>query len=584
VLLSLANDSTAGVSEAHFKKLVAEKVLERLRGADAEVSGADVLNMACHAERHPEWAERVAAEADQLRAAIRAAHNVPLRFLIWAGNGGAIEDKAMYQAAGLLKRGPRLYLLDSADPLKLKSILEDIERRHSLPIGAVLRSTLAVGAGMSAASFEAALNLDKLANLFERCRVESAAHFLSMAPEGSPLDQLATRRGYRRVNLRLDGAGTAAGCQSGPLTRASLYPLALADVDLRAWIGGACLSDRDMRTAWRLAAFLHAQTGEGRDKVTLLLPKPWAGAAAWTQQAAAGEDGGALIVPCARPRLANYYSPKDARQDRVFLAIAPRGAPGPDRVKIALLRRAGYPLAVLTMPRAALSSYMQFVHCAAFGMAWLRGSALAAPTAAGVRESIAVKILAEAGTAGGTMSTSCWKRMALSQRQASFREALTLYYDRLPVPVESAGQDAPSLYAAILGKLAAERGADRGELVWFGDTRYSAVGMAMRRVLERAAEHLFERRLKMPACVHETATGLGRCFTTVLLSARQEQLAEARYAPDYHVAQFLAAQIALAERGCHVVAIVVKDMGEASRRTLEEFFHRAAAGLKAGRF
>ena len=39
-----------------------------------------------------------------------------------------------------------------------------------------------------------------------------------------------------------------------------------------------------MDEAWRLAAFLHAQGLAGRDKVTLILPREWAGAALWTKQ------------------------------------------------------------------------------------------------------------------------------------------------------------------------------------------------------------------------------------------------------------------------------------------------------------
>ena len=55
-----------------------------------------------------------------------------MKFLIWAGMGGSAEDKAMYQAVGLLRRGPRLYLLDSTDPAKLEFILADMRKRSGL--------------------------------------------------------------------------------------------------------------------------------------------------------------------------------------------------------------------------------------------------------------------------------------------------------------------------------------------------------------------------------------------------------------------------------------------------------------------
>ena len=63
---------------------------------------------------------------------IKEVHGTPLRFLIWAGMGGSAEDKNMYNAIGLLKRGPRCYVLDSTDPAKLKNILADMSRRSKL--------------------------------------------------------------------------------------------------------------------------------------------------------------------------------------------------------------------------------------------------------------------------------------------------------------------------------------------------------------------------------------------------------------------------------------------------------------------
>jgi hypothetical protein len=176
--------------------------------------------------------------------------------------------------------------------------------------------------------------------------------------------------------------------------------------------------------------------------------------------------------------------------------------------------------------------------------------------------------------------------MASSPKQVAFRGDLTLHYDRLNLNLEPAGMDAPQLYAAILRTLAAGRRMEYGDLTFFGDTRYSPAGVAVRRILDHAAEGLFERRLNMPADVHEGPPVLchGRCFSTVLLSEAQEPLAPARYAPDYHVAQFLATQIAAAERGRPVVAITLRNLEEASLRALEEFFHRAAACLKPGRF
>ena len=599
MLLSLANDSPGDVSDSFFQTFSTERVLARLRASGgAELDGSGAFSAALQAEKHPEWAAQVTAEAAELRVAVKSTHQTPLRFVLWAGVGASAADAWMYQSAGLLKRGPRCYVLDSADPGKLKAALDDIERRSSLSISSVLRSALVVGTSAAMNSYEAVVSLQKLANLYERHRIDARAHFLSMAADGSLLDCLARERGYRRASLQLDGAVPKG--YGGPLSRSSLYPLALARADMAPWIRNACLSENDISVSWRLASFLQAQGGAGRDKVTLLMPKDWAAAAMWTKRSfeealGQSEDLGLKIMPCAKPRLANYRPPKDPQQDRVFLAVRVGGITGPDTAKIGLLRRSGYPLAVVTLPRASLlSRYMQFVRYSVFGLTWLRGMSFAARPGADFEESIARRIFGEAQEAGGAAHTACWKLMTSSKRQVAFRGDLVLHYDRLDLNFDAGGMDAPQLYAAILRGLLADRRIDYGALTFFGDTRYALAGVALRRILDRAADALFERRLNIPADVdegpannhscQEMILGHGRCLSTVVLSEAQEPLAAARYAPDYHVAQFLAAQVALAERGRPVVAITLRNLGETSLRTLEEFFHRAASSLKPGRF
>ena len=627
--MTLSNDHPQGCSDSHFARFQKEQVLERLRALDLQArrEGLDsldpsqdplisvgmeigpqgrvgknsygVFNLSWQAQQHPEWPGLVAGELEDIRRGIKAAHQMPLRFLLWAGMGGSAEDKLAYQAAGLLKRGPRCYVLDSADPGKLKSILADMQKRSGRGLADLLRSTLVVGMAMGMTSFEPVINLEKLHALYQTQRIDSRPNFLYMTLPGSLLDQFGKQRGYRRVELQLDNGNTTAGRHSAPLTRGSLYPLGLARVDLRAWMEATFLSDQDISTAWRLAAFIHAQGEAGRDKLTLLLPKAWAGAALWTKQdfeesLGKREDLGLKVVIGEKPRLANYRSRRDPWQDRAFLAVEIKGNPEGEARKTGLLRRAGYPLAALTFPRGAcLATYMQFVHYVVFGVAYLRQMNFVTQPGVELYKAIAGRIYAEGQKAGGVRQTKAWQAMASSPRQARWRGCVTLYYNQLRPAVDAAQQGAPRLYAAILKQLAEERKIEYGELTFFGDTRYSPGGRALRKTLERAAGALFRERLKMPADVHEGPAmnhsyhemiiGHGRCFSTVLVSEKQEQLPAARYSPDYHLAQFLATQTALAEKNRPVVAIAVKDLEESTLARLEEFFHQAATSLKSGK-
>jgi hypothetical protein len=82
---------------------------------------------------------------------------------------------------------------------------------------------------------------------------------------------------------------------------------------------------------------------------------------------------------------------------------------------------------------------------------------------------------------------------------------------------------------------------------------------------------------------HEMIIGHGRCFSTVVVSLKGERVATVDYRADYHLAQYLATQEALAQRGRAVVAITVKDLSEGSLKALDEFFRQTARVLKARR-
>ncbi len=616
--LAIYNDQTQ--SERLFEQFEKDKILAKLQALDSRArrkgldaldpsrnpligigmevvdgkvvkNGYGVFHLAWQAERRPDWPAVVFRELEEVRGGIRDAHGVPLQFVIWAGMGGSAEDKAMYHAAGLLKRGPRVYVLDSTDPAKLKGILEDIARRSRQPMASALRRTLVVGMAMGMTSYEPVVNLEKLAALYDRHHIDSRSNFVYMTPRGSLLDQFASKRGYRKIELQLDDGNTTVGPHSGPLTRGSLYPLGLCGVDLSQWIAATALEPEHIDVALRLASFLHAQGVAGRDKVRLALPKEWAGAALWTKQdfeesLGKSDELGVKIVIGEKIRMTNYRPPRDPAQDCCFLAVQVKGLNGAEPDRVSLARRAGYAAAVLTLARGSqLSRYMQFMHYVVFGMACLRKMNFVTQPSAELYKTITNKLHAEAVRSGGIESTKEWKSGASSARRADWRGRVTLRYDRHPGNPPPKGT-APQIYAALLSSRACSRAVEYGELTFFGDTRYSARGKALRKVLDRAAEKLFRARLKMPVDVsegpamnhsyHEMIIGHGRCFSTVLISGKPEALPEAGYTADYHRAQFLATQMALAERGRDVVSITLKDLEEASLAALDEFFRQAA--------
>lgn len=553
-----------------------------------------VFHLAWLAAKHPDWPARVQAEADGIRARLKKSHGARLRFLIWAGMGGSAEDKSAYNAAGLLNKGPKCFVLDSTDPAKLKAILGWIES-HSESIEAGLKSTLVVGMALGMTSFEPVFNLEKLAALYDKLGIDSQANFVYMTLPGSVLDRFAGPRGYRKIELQLDGGNSTAGRHSSPLTMGSLLPLALAGVSLKQWIDGASLSEEEIDLAFQLAEFLHEQGKAGRDKVTLLASRPVGAASLWTKQdfeesLGKSEELGIKLVIGETPRLANYRPVKDERQDRVFLAVECKGDGGLDRKKLAALRRTGYPLAHIVLERGMpLSAYMQFIHYTVFGMGWLRKMNFVTQPSVELYKSITQPIYEFGRVLGGTEATPEWKALKSAQRQAKWR-GLTLYYDKLRIAVEPEGRAAPAIYAAILGQLAATGAVEYGELTFFGDMRYDKQGLAVRRTLARAAEKVFRSSLSMPADVyegpamnhsyHEMVIGHGRCFSTVIMSDKLDSIPKAGYTSGYHRAQFLATQMALEQRARPVVSILLKDLSPASIESLDTFYAEVAKLLR----
>ena len=416
------------------------------------------------------------------------------------------------------------------------------------------------------------------------------------------LDEFGKSRGFRRVELQPNNGNSTAGRHSGPLTRGSLYPLALNRCDLSSWMRATFLSQEEIAGAFELAGFIQANAEQGRDKLTLFLPREWSGGAIWTKQdfeesLGKSEKIGVKVAIGEKIKLRNYFAPKDTLQDRCFLVVNVRGLKNVDTVKVGALRRAGYPLAVLNLHgKAALARYMQVIHYTVFGLGYLRNMNFVTQPSVELYKKIANDLNVAARKEGGIEKTETWRSMLASDCRLKWRGGLSVNFEALcelgllgREALNLENRNAAAVYAEALRSLVESQQATYGELTYFGDTRYSTSGKALRRVLDRAAEGVFRSRLKMPADVyegpamnhsyHEMIIGYGRGFSTVLLTEKAESFRRVPYPADYHRAQWLATQQALASRGRAVVGIMIRDLGERSRQTVAEFFAEVARRL-----
>ena len=414
-------------------------------------------------QRPAESPEAIAAEVASIRAAIEAAHGTRIRFVISTG----------VDPLGPIKGGPLSYTLNSADPEKLKTIVDDMQHRAHEPIAKLLPATLVIGENFAT---------EKLKGVFTKFGIDSASNFISVDED-----------------------------------RAILYRLALANKDLKQW-----LETGDVSEAPQLAAFFKAQSEQGRDKLTLLLPEAWSHAAFWTRRA----FNTLHVVTGEKPNLHNYG------KDRVFLMVQRKGEKHPEAAAFKALRNARYPIATLTFNATApLSRYMRFIE------------ATAEPHTPEIIE------------VDGPPDPAAWKQLTTSP-------------------------ESPKSLAGAINAAVRSNAITCGEIAFFGE-----LTPPIRKALDNAVRLLFRSPFKMPGAVLEAPAEMlidrAGTFSILILSVAQARFALAAYEPDRHIAQFLATKLALERKHRPVRAILVKDLSIESLGVLEEFFSVTAANLSS---
>ena len=240
------------------------------------------------------------------------------------------------------------------------------------------------------------------------------------------------------------------------------------------------------------------------------------------------------------------------------------------------LRRAGYPVVALTFPKnTVLSTYMQFMHYVVFGLGYLREMNFVTQPSVELYKAITSRLH---GAGGGE----------LIEQSAAHRYGRGVTLDTR-FTTAPAG-DAPAALALLLAGQFGTGKTSYGEMSFFGDTRYAPAGRVVRKALDRGASLLFRGLLKAPVDVyegpamnhsyHEMIIGHGHCFSIVLVSEKSEKIDRLAYDGGYHRSQFLATQMALAERERTVVSIVLKDLETRTITELEGFFRETAQCLK----
>ena len=266
-------------------------------------------------------------------------------YVVHMGMGGSSLTPLVFQRSFSSDRdGLTLLVLDSTDP----ATLHDCERR--LP----LEQTFFIVASKSGTTAEPLAFGDYFYNRLKRARGDTAgSHFAVVTDPGTPLEDLARERNYRRIFLNYRDIGG----RYSALSYFGMLPAALMGLDIHEMMTRArrmtqaCASHKpaEQSPGGVLGAALGELARQGRDKVTFLVPPSLETLGTWLEQLLAESTGkaGTGLLPVAGETVA---SPSFYGDDRVFVYVTLDNE-SEDRLarSVATLRDAGHPLITIRL-------------------------------------------------------------------------------------------------------------------------------------------------------------------------------------------------------------------------------------------
>ena len=260
----------------------------------------------------------MAAELEALRRFGEEVASSYDRVVLLGMGGSSLAPEVLWRAFGRREGFPTFRMLDTTHPRAVRRVGDEGDPHRTLFIVASKSGTT--------------IETDSLFRYFWERTDRQGRHFVAITDAGTPLDRMATERGFRRTFRNPPDIGG----RFSALSFFGLVPAALMGIDIATLLARAeemahrCSSE--VSVADNPGATLGVAIAEaalaGRDKLTLLLAPHVAPFGLWVEQLVAESTGkggrGILPVPC---------EPLDAgvvyRDDRLFVALSVGKRVGP---------------------------------------------------------------------------------------------------------------------------------------------------------------------------------------------------------------------------------------------------------------
>jgi transaldolase / glucose-6-phosphate isomerase len=306
-----AKDSSLWKSDDEHRKII-DNALGWLAAPEALLNAAKELR---------EFAEELRGDFD---------------FVVVLGMGGSsLCSEVVRNVFGKREGYPELLVLDSTVPEAVRMLEEKLD----------LARTLFIVASKSGSTTEPVMFHRYFYDRVKSVKGERAGEsFIAITDPNTKMVEDATRDRFRRIFLNMADIGG----RYSALSYFGIVPMALAGVDVET------LLDRAVHAAHvsaipqirknppaLLGAVLGAVALGGRDKLTLITPRPLDSLGLWVEQLVAestGKEGKGIVPIAGEPALAaNEYG-----NDRVFVSVRLRGSD--DTARLRELADAGHPV------------------------------------------------------------------------------------------------------------------------------------------------------------------------------------------------------------------------------------------------
>lgn len=311
------NEQSQLLVEEGFKKLKALNFKERFYKHDAtlwkkEEEHTKIINNSLGWTNVYDW---TLAKVPEINAFAQEIKKDFTSVVLMGMGGSSLAPEVMRVIFGKQEGYPSLYVLDTTNPEHIAKVTSKID----------LEKTLFIFASKSGGTVEPSSQFAYFYGLLSAKKQNAGENFIAITDPDTGLVKLATEKKFRKIFINKADIGG----RFSALSLFGMVPAALAGIDIEKLLmiakeAGDIFQNSEDNPALILGALMGQAALNGRDKLTLIMPKEFAVFGLWVEQLVAESTGkekkGILPVVCqeAEPE-------KEYLEDRVFVALNYQG-------------------------------------------------------------------------------------------------------------------------------------------------------------------------------------------------------------------------------------------------------------------